>query len=92
MCADKVARNIRYRQAKEALWQESVSVQNLPSLSPGKGFLFLKTSPWCITISVHVLSLLERVDAESHLIKKPRRYHSHAKCGSSGSPVTRGVL
>lgn len=96
MCADKVARNIRYRQAKETLWQESVSVQSLPSLSPGKGFLFLKTPSWFIsfqsTASVHVLSPLGCMDTERHLTKKPRRCHFHAKLGSSGSPVNRGVL
>lgn len=37
-------------------------------------------------------SLLEYMDIERHLIKKLRQYHFHAKCGSSWSPVTRGVL
>lgn len=94
MCVDKIAKNVR--QAKETLWQESVSVQNFPPLSLGKGFLFLKNPSLARLLPKHhpgaSPSPLECMGTDRHLTQQPRRCHSRAKCGSSGSPVTRGVL
>lgn len=61
---------------------------------PGERFPIPQNTALVHLLPKHHLGpcVLECVDTERHLIKKPRRCHFHAKLGSSGSPVNRGVL
>lgn len=93
--ADKVAKTLSIGRLKILCVGICVS-SKFTFIIIGKGFPVSQKTSLVHLLPKHCLgaspSPLDCVDTKRHLIKKPRQYHFHAKCGSSGSPVTRGVL